>query len=142
MDPRLSGRRIHHAPPGTLTNAELAATIQSLQRKLRAARRALILAKVAGTSLAVVVLGAGFTVLWAGPAPFFERFLGDQYVTTTFDAAAWWLALILLAIAGGTIGDQLLRGKLQLVHGWRNRVLDLERRLTEAKEERRTRAST
>jgi len=140
MDPRLSGRRTHHAPPGALSDDELAAAIQSLHRKLHSARRSLVLARAAGASLTVAILGAGFTLLWAGPAPFFERFLGHQYVTTTFDAAAWWFALLLLAIVGGTVGDQLLRGKLRLVHGWRNRVLDLERRLTEAEEERRARA--
>jgi hypothetical protein len=101
-----------------------------------------LLANLVGAALTVVVLGAGFAVLWAGPAPFFERFLGHEHVTTTFDAAAWWLVLLVLAIVGGAFGDQLLRGKMRVVRGWRHRVHDLERRLADAEDASRKRAST
>jgi hypothetical protein len=139
MDPRLRARRSRHAPPDTLTEDELAASIMSLHRKLRFARRGLLVAHVAGASMTVAVLSAGFALLWAGPAPFFERFLGPAYVTTTFDVIAWWLVLLLLAILGGTFGDQLLRGKLRIVHHWRHRVRELERRIAEAEGIRRAR---
>ena len=141
MDPQFRSQRRRQAPPHTLTDVELAASIVSLHRKLRFARRGLLLAHAAGATLTLVVLGAGFTLLRAGPAPFFERFLGREHVTTTFDAIAWWLVLLLLAILGGTFGDQLLRGKLRLVHHWRHRVRDLERRIDDAEEVRRARSS-
>lgn len=130
-----------HVPPATLSDVELALAIDSLHRKLRRARHALLLARIAGATLTLIVIGAGFTVLWAGPAPFFARFLGNEYVTTTIDAAVWWLVLLLLAIVGGAFGDQLLRGKLRLVREWRHRVHDLERRLVDADDVRRQRDS-
>jgi hypothetical protein len=130
-----------HVPPATLSDVDLAMAIDSLHRKLRRARRSLLLAHIAGSSLMLIVIGAGFAVLWAGPAPFFARFLGHDYATTTFDAAAWWLVLILLAILGGAFGDQLLRGKLRIVRGWRHRVHDLARRLADAEDIRRQRDS-
>jgi len=136
MDPHFRTRRSRNAPPHILADDELAASIVSLHRKLGFARRGLLAAHVAGTLITIVVLGAGFALLWAGPAPFFERFLGPTYVTTTFDAIAWWLVLLLLAILGGTFGDQLLRGKLRLVHHWRHRVRELERRIAEAEDVR------
>jgi hypothetical protein len=130
-----------HVPPATLSDGDLAVVIDSLYRKRRSARHSLLLARIAGATLTLIVIGAGFAVLWAGPAPFFARFLGHDYVTTTFDAAAWWLVLLLLAILGGTFGDQLLRGKLRIVRGWQHRVHDLERRLADAEDVRRQRAS-
>ena len=92
-----------HEPPATLTDAELEAFLVALRHKLRSARRSLLLAHAVGATLTVVILGAGFAVLSAGPAPFFERFLGHAHETTTFDAVAWWLVLLLLAIAGGSV---------------------------------------
>lgn len=139
--PHFTSHPASHAPPATLSDAELAASIAALHHKLQSARRSLFLAHAVGASVTLVVLGAGFAVLWAGPAPFFERFLGHAHETTTFDAAAWWLLLLLLAIVGGAFGDQLLRGKLRSVRGWRHRVNDLERRLAEAEAERRDRAA-
>jgi hypothetical protein len=130
-----------HVPPATLSDEDLAIAIGSLHRKLRRARRSLLLAHTVGASLTLMVIGAGFAVLWAGPAPFFARFLGQEYVTTAFDAAAWWLVLLLLAILGGAFGDQLLRGKLRIVRGWQHRVHDLERRLADAEDVRRQRVS-
>ena len=124
-----------------LTDDELDHSIESLHRKLRSARRSLLLSHAAGASLTVVVVGLGFALLWAGPAPFFERFLGHGYKTSIFDAVAWWLSLLLLAILGGAFGDQLLRGKARLVRGWRHRVHDLERRLSEAEDVRRQRST-
>ncbi|MFI5312019.1 MAG: hypothetical protein ACHQQ3_12340 [Gemmatimonadales bacterium] len=139
MDLRFSAPRPRHPPPESLTDGDLAATIASLHRKLRSARRSLLLAHAAGASLTVVVLGAGFAVLSLGPAPFFERFLGQQHVTTTIDAAVWWIVILFLAILGGAVGDQALRGKLRVVRGWRHRVHDLSRRLAEAEDVHRTR---
>jgi hypothetical protein len=141
MDPHFSTPRTRHAPPHTLTDDELASALVALHRKRRFARRGLLLAHVAGASLTLVLLGAGFVLLLAGPAPFFERFLGREYVTTTYDIIAWWLVLLLLAILGGTFGDQLLRGKLRLLHHWRRRVQELERRIGDAEDVRRTRTS-
>lgn len=130
------------APPETLADAELTDSIESLRRKLASARRSLLLAHAAGAALTVAVLGAGFAVMWAGPAPFFERFLGRDHVTTTFDAVAWWLILVLFAIVGGAFGDQLLRGKLRIARRRRHRVQALERRLDEAVTARRERGLT
>ena len=110
--------------------------LDSLHRKLKRARHSLRLARIVGAALTLIVVGAGFAVLWAGPAPFFARFLGHQYVTTAFDVAAWYLVLLLLAILGGAFGDQLLRGKLRIVRGWQHRVHDLERRFADAEDVR------
>lgn len=140
MDPRFSAPRPRHPPPESLTDDALEATIGSLGRKLYSARRSLVLAHVAGASLTVVVLGAGFAVLSLGPAPFFERFLGRQHVTTTIDAAVWWMVILFLAILGGVVGEQALRGKLRVVRRWNHRVHDLTRRLADAEEVRRSRA--
>jgi hypothetical protein len=139
--PHFAAQPPSNAPPATLSDGDLALALDSLHRKLRRARHSLLLAHIAGATLTLIVIGAGFVVLWAGPAPFFARFLGHGYVTTTVDAAVWWLVLLLLAIVGGAYGDQLLRGKLRLVRGWRHRVDDLERRLADAEDVRRQRDS-
>jgi len=139
--PQFFAPRPSHVPPATLSDADLLVAIASLRRKLGGARRSLFLAHCTGALLTLAVVGAGFAVLWAGPAPFFGHFLGSGHVTTTYDAAAWWLVLLLLAILGGAFGDQALRGKLRIVQGWRNRVHDLERRLAEAEEERLSRSA-
>jgi hypothetical protein len=130
--PLFVAQRPDQLPPESLGDAELAASIVSLKRKLRGARRALLMTRAAGGALTVVIVVALFALLWAGPAPFFARFLGRGAVTTTYDAVAWWIALIVLAIGGVLFGDQVVSGKLKLARGWHRRVHDLERRLNEA----------
>src|SRR3990172_6457017 len=130
-----------HEPPATLTDAELEASLVALRHKLRSARRSLLLAHAVGATLTVVILGAGFAVLSAGPAPFFERFLGHAHETTTFDAVAWWLVPLLPARAGGPFGDQLLRGKRRRARGWGPRVRELEPRGADAEAGRRERGA-
>ena len=139
MEPQFGPRRSHHAPPETLRDDALTRSIAALHHKLRSARRSLLVTHLVGATLTLFVLGAGFAVLWAGPTQFMERFLGPTYTVTVLDVAAWWLALLVLAIVGGAFGDQLLRGKLRLARRWRHRVHELERRLAEAEEEQQRR---
>jgi hypothetical protein len=130
--PLFVAQRPDHLPPDSLGDAELAASIESLHRKLHAARRRLRMTQIAAGALAALIVGAVLALLWAGPTPFFVRFLGRGTVTTTYDAVAWWIALIVLAIAGVLFGDQLLRGKARVARRWHHRVSDLERRLSDA----------
>lgn len=121
-----------HVPPENLTDEALDHAIRTLRAKLYSARRTLRITRLACAVLAAAIFGAGFTLLWAGPAPFFERFLSNGHVTTTYDATVWWIALLALAIVGGAFGDQILRGRLRLIRGWAHRVHELQERLAHA----------
>ncbi len=132
-------QRPDHMPPQTLKDDELALAIVSLKRKQHSARRSYAAAQLAGISLTLVLIALTATVLWYGPEPFIERVFGHARIATTYDVFAWWLAVIVLAILGGVFGDQLLRGRLRLAHGWKNRLIELDRRLDDAEHEQRRR---
>ncbi len=130
--PLFVAQRPDHLPPESLDDTELAASIRSLKRKRRAARRALLATRIASGTATALLAGAVFALLWVGPAQFLERLLGRGTATTTYDAALWWASLTVLAIGGVLLGDQLLRGKLRLARGWHHRIHDLDRRLRDA----------
>ena len=132
-------QRPDHMPPQNLRDDELAVSIVSLRRKRRSARRSYAAAQFAGIALTLVLIALTATVLWYGPEPFIERVFGHVRVATTYDVFAWWLAVIVLAILGGTFGDQLLRGRLRLAHGWKHRLIEVDRRLADAEHEQRRR---
>ncbi len=134
-------QRPDHIPPETLTDAELAHSIDSLDRKLRSAKQAYLVAQVAGVSLTIAVLALGFALLYFGPTPFMERVFGQSTPATTYDVFLWWLAVLVLAVAGGAFGDQVLRGRQRMVRGWKYRVAELERRLEDAESVRQRRLS-
>ncbi len=132
----LFGRqRPDHIPAETLTNAELPAAIASLERKLRSAKQSLLAAHIAGAALTAVLFAAGGVLLWFGPTPFLETVFRRTVAlqATTYDIFAWWAAVVFLAVVGGVFADQLVRGKLRLARGWKTRVVDLTRRLEDAR---------
>ncbi|MBI3568595.1 MAG: hypothetical protein HY084_10410 [Gemmatimonadetes bacterium] len=132
-----------HVPAEALTERELAASIDSLERKLRSARRSLLAAQLAGALITLVVLALGGILLWFGPTPFLENVFGHggSLKATTYDVFVWWLAVIVLAVMGGAFGDQMLRGRLRMARGWKSRVADLTRRLEDARHVQHRRAA-
>jgi|GEM_PF-6620775 len=132
-------QRPDHMPPQTLDDDELALAVASLRRKQHSARRSYAAAHLAGIALTLLLIALTATVLWYGPEPFIERVFGHARVATTYDVFVWWLAVIVLAILGGTFGDQLLRGRLRLAHGWKHRLTELDQRLADAVEEQKHR---
>jgi hypothetical protein len=139
--PHFGRQRPDHAPPETLTDRELTEAIDTLGRKVRSARRAYVLARLVGVTLTVFVLGLGFTLLYFGPASFAEHVFGQLAPPTTYDVFLWWLLVLILAVAGGTFGDQILRGRQRTMRGWKNRSTELTRRLDDAEAERQRRAT-
>lgn len=138
---RFGPQRPDHIPPETLTDRELADSIASLDRKVRSARQAYLAARIAGIALTATVLGLGFALLYFGPAPFLERVFGKSTPATTYDVFLWWIAILVLAVAGGAFGDQVLRGRERIVRGWKYRVAELTRRLEDAEAVQRRRAT-
>lgn len=134
-------QRPDHVPPETLTDGELADSISTLDRKLRSARQAYLVARVAGIVMTAIVLCLGFTLLYFGPSPFLERVFGKSTPATTYDVFLWWIAVLVLAVAGGAFGDQVLRGRQRTVRGWKYRVAELTRRLEDAEAVQRRRAT-
>ena len=133
-------QRPDHLPPQSLNDDELALAIESLRRKRQSARHSYAAARLVGIALTVILIALTATVLWYGPEPFIERVFGHARVATTYDVFVWWLAVIVLAIIGATFGDQVLRGRLRLVHGWKHRLTELDRRLADADHELQRRA--
>lgn len=133
--------RPDHVPPESLDHAELAASIASLELKLLSSKRALVAAQTAGALLVTFVVVLGGALLYFGPSPFLQHVFhnSESLVATTYDVVLWWLALVVLAVIGGLIGDQLLRGRLRLARGWKHRVADLSRRLEDAQRVRQRR---
>ena len=130
--PHFGAQRPDHSPPELLGDDELARAIDSLERKLRSARRMLRLAMMARVSLLGVMLLTGFAILWAGPAPFVELMQGERVLATTWDVFAWWFAVLAIASVVGAILTQASRRRKRRAAGWQHRVADLERRLGEA----------
>jgi len=127
--------RPDHVPAEALNNKELEASIASLERKLHSARRSLVATQVAGAVVTLVILTLGGILLWFGPTPFLENVFGrgGSVKATTYDVFVWWLAVIVLAVLGGASGDQLVRGRMRLARGWKTRVMELSRRLDDAR---------
>jgi len=134
-------QRPDHIPPESLTDSELAESIASLVRKVRSARQAYLVARLAGIALTITVLGLGFTLLYFGPTSFLERVFGKSAPATTYDVFLWWIAVLVLAVAGGAFGDQVLRGRQRTVRGWKYRLAELTRRLEDAEAVQRRRAT-
>jgi hypothetical protein len=132
-------QRPDHIPPEALTDSELAHSIDSLDRKLRSARQAYYVAQTAGITLTVGVLTIALALLYFGPTPFLERVFGQSAPATTYDVFLWWIAVLVLAVAAGAFGDQVLRGRVRMARGWKNRVAELERRLGDAENVQRRR---
>ena len=126
-------------PPQTLDDDALAIAVASLRRKQHSARRSYAASQFAGILLTLILIALTATVLWYGPEPFIERVFGHARAATTYDVFVWWLAVIVLAILGGTFGDQLLRGRLRLAHGWKHRLTELDQRLADAVDEQKHR---
>ena len=124
--------RPDHSPPESLNNAELAQAIDSLGRKLRSVRSALRTARLAGVGVLVVILVAGFTLLWAGPEPFLPRIFEDGAVVTVPELLAWWGAIIAAALFVGIVSYRLFAHRIQIIRGWRHKEHELERRLEHA----------
>jgi hypothetical protein len=131
--------RPDHVPPEALSSTELEQSVRTLRRKLRSARNALFVTRLGGALLTVALIITGFALLWIGPEPFLERLLGLRAITTTYDAILWWSIVIVVCVVGGALGDQLVRGRLRLARGWRNRVDELRHRLDHAETEQRRR---
>ena len=108
---------------------------------MHSARQAYLVARLAGIALTMTVLGLGFTLLYFGPTPFLERVFGKSAPATTYDVFLWWIAVLVLAVAGGAFGDQVLRGRQRTVRGWKYRLAELTRRLEDAEAVQRRRAT-
>jgi len=125
-------RRPDHVPPQTLSDAQLDEAIASLNAKLHSARRALLMAQLAGLAFTLALLVAGFVLLWFGPYTYLGSLFGWQGASKSTGVWLWWVVIIAIAVVGGAFGDQLLRGRLRLSRGWRYRVDELELRLHDA----------
>lgn len=130
--PHFSAQRPDHSLPELLDDDELARAIDSLRRKLASARRMLAIANFARLTLFLAMLLGGFTILWAGPAPFLELIEGQRTLATTWDVFAWWFAVLALFVAIGAFAIQVSRRRKRRAVGWQHRVADLERRLDKA----------
>lgn len=92
----------------------------------------LVIANFARLTFFLVMLIGGFTILWAGPAPFLELIQGQRVLATTWDVFAWWFAVLALFSVVGAFATQSSRRRKRRAAGWQHRVADLERRLDEA----------
>jgi hypothetical protein len=135
-------QRPDHTPPQVLSDDELARSVATLHRKLHSARRSHLATQIASVTVTLVVVALVATLVWFGPEPFLERVFGHARVATTYDVGLWWFAVIVLAIFGAFVGDQLVRGRLRLVRGWKHRVDELDRRLSDAAQEQKRRAAS
>ena len=142
MRERFATQRPDHAPPGTLDDAALAQSIDSLRRKLHSVRAALLTARLTGGALLLAIVAAGFTVLWVGPAPFLPRIFGTGDVVTVPELLVWWGLVIGAALFGGIVGARLLQRRWRAVHAWKHRMDQVARRLESAEAEALRRAVT
>lgn len=134
--PHFGSQRPDHSPPDLLSNDELARAIESLRRKVHSARRMLVFANIARLLFFALMLTAGFAILAFGPAPFLELIEGRRRVATTWDVFAWWAVVLAAASFIGALLLQTGRRRRRRAAGWKHRVEDLDRRLTEAMAER------
>ena len=131
--------RPDHSPPETLDDAELAKAIDSLTRKLHSVRAALRSARLAGLMVLAAILATGFTLLWVGPEPFLGRIFENGQVVTVPELLAWWGVVIGASLFVGVVSYRLFAHRMAIARGWRNKSLDLERRLGHAEAEARRR---
>lgn len=133
--PHFAAQRPDHSPPDTLSDEELARAIDSLERKLRSAKRMLVLANSARLLFLGLLLIAGFAFLILGPAPFLELAEGTRTLATTWDVFVWWFAVLAVASIAGALANQAMRRRRRRAKGWKLRVEELDRRLDEARQE-------
>jgi hypothetical protein len=133
--PHFGAQRPDHSPPELLSDDELARSLDSLNRKLHSARRMLAFANTARLVLFAVMLAIGFSLLAFGPAPFLELMQGERVMATTWDVFVWWIVILIIVSFGGAFMLQVGRRRRRLAKGWKHRVEDLDRRLTEARDE-------
>ncbi|HEY2849977.1 MAG TPA: hypothetical protein VGI97_08875 [Gemmatimonadaceae bacterium] len=131
----LTPPRPDHAPPETLSSAQLAEAIDSLQRKLRSVRLSLRGARLTGIAVLAVILATGFVLLWVGPAPFLSRIFENGEVVTIPELLAWWGTVIATALFVGIVSYRLFAHRMQLVRAWKHKAEELERRLSHAEAE-------
>jgi hypothetical protein len=137
--PHFAAQRPDHSPPELLGDDELARAIDSLHRKLRSARRMLLLANAVRVGFFVMMALGGFAILAAGPAPFVELLQGQRVMATTWDVFAWWFGVLAIASLLGAAAVQFASRRRRRAAGWRHRVEDLERRLAHAERVRESR---
>jgi len=137
--PHFGRQRPDHSPPELLSDEELARSIDSLARKLRSARRMLILATTWRLTLIAGLVLAGVALMTLGPAPIVEFFERRRTLVTTWDVFAWWFGGMAVISVAGAFALAVIRDHRRRATGWRHRVDDLARRLAHAERERRTR---
>jgi hypothetical protein len=133
--PHFGAQRPDHSPPELLGDDELARAVDSLTRKLHSARRMLALAYGARVTLYAAIVVGGVAVLGLGPAPFLELIEGQRQVATAWEVFLWWAAALGATSLFGALLVQAVRRRKRRATGWKHRVHDLDRRLTEALEE-------
>lgn len=139
--PRFSRHRRDHSPPDLLDDDELARAIDSLTRKLHAARRRFVVATGVRVALYAAAAVSGLALLGLGPAPIVAYFRKSRQLVTAWDVAAWWLAVIGVTAITGALLAQAVRQRRRQAAGWRHRVDDLAHRLAEAREVQQQRAT-
>lgn len=127
--------RPDHSPPGQLSDAELARAIASLERKVRSVRASLRTARATGLASLAAAGSLGAAVLWAAPDTFLARLFASGTVVTIPELLGWWAAVIAAAFVVGTGGYRFFAHRLRVVRAWRNKSLELERRLAQASAE-------
>lgn len=127
--------RPDHVPPETLTDAQLAEAVGSLERKLHSVRLSLRGARAMGLVSLAVILATGFVLLWVGPAPFLERIFERGKVVTIPELLSWWSVVIAVALFVGIVSYRLFAHRMQVVRGWKHKAHELERRLSHAQAE-------
>jgi hypothetical protein len=137
--PHFGRQRPDHSPPELLSDEELVRSIDSLSRKLRSARRMLVLATVWRLSLVAALALAGTALMTLGPAPIVDFFERRRTLVTTWDVFAWWFGGIAVVSVAGAFALAAIRDYRRRASGWRHRVDDLARRLAHAEQERRAR---
>jgi membrane protein implicated in regulation of membrane protease activity len=92
-------------------------------------------ARLAGLAVLSLILAAGFTLLWVGPAPFLARIFDGGDAVTVPELLAWWVAVIAVALFTGIVSYRLFAHRMEVVRGWRHKAHELERRLEHAESE-------
>ncbi|MFI5231019.1 MAG: hypothetical protein ACHQSE_00780 [Gemmatimonadales bacterium] len=138
---RFAAPRPDHSPPESLDAEQLAGAIDSLARKLRSVRASLRAARLAGVLVLAVTLTGGFVLLWAGPAPFLPRIFENGDAVTVPALLVWWGIVIAAALFIGIVSYRLFAHRMRVVHAWRHKAGELERRLAHAETEARRRAA-
>ena len=137
--PHFGAQRPDHSRPDLLSDDELARAIDSLQRKLRSARRMLAIANGARLTFFATTLTIGFGILVLGPAPFLELLEGKREMATTWDVFVWWLLILIVASLIGAAMIQAARRRRRRAAGWKHQVADLDYRLRGALDEQERR---